>query len=207
MFRAAPGSSSGAPNCICSLWFVYTCGDRPLSRLGGKFPTQPWQQPVTTYVYKPEAANTVCSSWWWAVCRSKHVEPSINYGIINSITRLHPVGYFYWFNIHIVGLWIFTPCSLVGGYQSSEEMALLISQHYVPPKRRCPPIKLPCAITQLDYTECVCFWFVLPSTGSWIRTVGAIVQFWDVKPKGNEKLYSYSDNLQWGQTHEKILNL
>jgi hypothetical protein len=29
------------------------------------------------------------------VCRSKHVEPSINFGIINSITRLHLVGYFY----------------------------------------------------------------------------------------------------------------
>jgi hypothetical protein len=27
--------------------------------------------------------------------RSKHVEPSVNGGIINSITRLHLVGYFY----------------------------------------------------------------------------------------------------------------
>ena len=27
-----------------------------------------------------------------AVCRSKHVEPSINFGIINSITKLHLVG-------------------------------------------------------------------------------------------------------------------
>jgi hypothetical protein len=44
---------------------------------------------VTTRVYKPEAANTVWSSWWRAVCRSKYVEPSINFGIINSITRLH----------------------------------------------------------------------------------------------------------------------
>jgi hypothetical protein len=33
------------------------------------------------------------------VCRSKHVEPSINVGIINSITRLHLVGYFYWFTL------------------------------------------------------------------------------------------------------------
>ena len=63
------------------------------------FPTQPGQRPVTTCVYKPEAANTVWSSWWWAVCRSKHVEPPINFGIINSITRLHLVGYFYWFYI------------------------------------------------------------------------------------------------------------
>jgi hypothetical protein len=26
------------------------------------------------------------------VCRSKHVEPSVNFGIINSITKLHLVG-------------------------------------------------------------------------------------------------------------------
>ena len=51
---------------------------------------------VTTWVYKPEAANTVSSSWWWAVCRSKHIKPSLNFGI-NSITSLHLVGYLYWF--------------------------------------------------------------------------------------------------------------
>jgi len=86
MFRAAHHSSSGALNCICSLWFTYTCVDRPLSRLSGK--------------------NTVYSSWWWAVCRSKHVEPSINVGIINSITRLHLVGYFYWFILRCTYPWI-----------------------------------------------------------------------------------------------------
>jgi len=43
MFRAAHRSSSGALNCICSLWFTYTCGD----------------QPVTTCVCKAEPANTV----------------------------------------------------------------------------------------------------------------------------------------------------
>ena len=37
MFRAAHRSSSGALNCICILWFVYPCGDRPLSRLSGKW--------------------------------------------------------------------------------------------------------------------------------------------------------------------------
>ena len=31
MFRAAPRSSSRALNCICSLWFINICGDRPLS--------------------------------------------------------------------------------------------------------------------------------------------------------------------------------
>jgi hypothetical protein len=35
MFRAAHRSSSGALNCICSLWFIYICGDRPLPRLCG----------------------------------------------------------------------------------------------------------------------------------------------------------------------------
>jgi len=57
MFRTAHHSSSGALNCVCSLWFIYPYGDRPLPRLSGK-----------------------------------HVEPSINFGIINSITKLHLVG-------------------------------------------------------------------------------------------------------------------
>ena len=99
MFRTAHRSSSGALNCILSLWFTYTCGERPLSSL-----TQTWQRPVTTCVCKPEATNAVWSSWWWAVCRSKHVEPLMNAGIVNSITRLHLVGYFYWFVIRIVQL-------------------------------------------------------------------------------------------------------
>ena len=36
MFRAAHRSSSGVLNCICSLWFIYPCGGRPLQRLSGK---------------------------------------------------------------------------------------------------------------------------------------------------------------------------
>jgi hypothetical protein len=42
----------------------------------GTVPTQPGQRPFTKWLYKPEAANRVCSSWWWAVCRLKHVRPS-----------------------------------------------------------------------------------------------------------------------------------
>ena len=39
MFPAAHRSLTRAPNCICSLWFIYPYGDRPLSRLGGnQFP-------------------------------------------------------------------------------------------------------------------------------------------------------------------------
>ena len=68
--------------------------------------TQPGQRPVTTCVYKSEAANTVWSSWWWALCRSKHVEPSINFGKINSITRLHLAGSFYWFILRCTDPWI-----------------------------------------------------------------------------------------------------
>jgi len=59
MFRAAHRSSSGALNCVCSLWFIYQCGDRPLPKMSGKLITQPWQRPVTTWIHKPEAANTV----------------------------------------------------------------------------------------------------------------------------------------------------
>jgi hypothetical protein len=33
------------------------------------------------------------------VCRSKHVESSINFGLTNSIIRLHLVDYFYWFKV------------------------------------------------------------------------------------------------------------
>ena len=39
IFGAAHRSSSGALNCICNLWFIYPCGDRPWSSLSG--PTQP----------------------------------------------------------------------------------------------------------------------------------------------------------------------
>jgi len=92
MCRAAYRSSSGAPNCICSLWFIYSCG----VQVGWELQFPPSLD--TIWVNKPEAANTVWSSWWWEVCRSKHVEPSINFGIINSVTKLHLVGYFYWFN-------------------------------------------------------------------------------------------------------------
>ena len=36
MFRGAHRSSWGALNCICSLWFICPCGDRPLPSLSGK---------------------------------------------------------------------------------------------------------------------------------------------------------------------------
>ena len=45
----------------------------------------------------------------WAVCRSKHVEPLMNGGIINSVTRLHLVGYFYWIILRCTDPWILNP--------------------------------------------------------------------------------------------------
>jgi hypothetical protein len=87
MFREAHRSLSGAPNCICSLWFIYPCGDRPLFSLyNGPSP----------HGYINQRLQIVWSSWWWTECRSKYVVPLINFGIINSITRLHLVGCFYW---------------------------------------------------------------------------------------------------------------
>ena len=38
---------------------------------------QPHVQQPSTYA-KPEAASAVLGSWWWAVCRPKHVELHIN---------------------------------------------------------------------------------------------------------------------------------
>jgi len=43
------------------------------------------------------------SSWWWAVCRPKHVEQLRNIGIIKSTTWLHLVGYFYKIYIAVRG--------------------------------------------------------------------------------------------------------
>ena len=99
MFRAACLSHHQELQTVFAAFRLYT--HVVTDRCPGWVRTQPGQRPVTTCVYKPEAANTVWSFWWWAVCRSKHVEPSINFGIIYAITRLHLVGYFYWFLLSI----------------------------------------------------------------------------------------------------------
>jgi len=54
MFRALPRPSSGAYNCISSLWFYR------------------WSIVVAAL-----AANAVLSSWWWAWKHPKHAEPHI----------------------------------------------------------------------------------------------------------------------------------
>jgi len=63
MLREPPRSSSGACNCINSLWFYR------------------WSVVVAVLSQrskvKPEAVNAVASSWWWAWRRPKHVERNI----------------------------------------------------------------------------------------------------------------------------------
>jgi len=194
MFRAAHRSSSGASNCIYSLWFIYTCGDRPLSRLGGnrvstqpgqqpvttcvykpedvnRVPTQPGQRPVTQCVYKPEAVNTVWSSWWWTVCLSKHVEPSKNFGIINSITKLHLVGCFYWLGGNSVstqpGQRPVTTCvykpEAVNTVWSSWWWTVCLSKHVEPSKK----FGIINSITTLHLVVYF-YWFILRCTDQWI---------------------------------------
>ena len=68
MFRAAHHSSSGALNFICSLWFIYPCGDRPLSRLSGEkkeiFPTNIFYYKAAScwYFYWVKASR-FCKVW------------------------------------------------------------------------------------------------------------------------------------------------
>jgi len=51
MFRAAYRSSSGALNCIYSLWFItHVVTGRCQVWVGTGTPTQTWQRPVTTWV-------------------------------------------------------------------------------------------------------------------------------------------------------------
>jgi hypothetical protein len=37
LIEGSTSLSSGALNCVCNLWFIYPCGDRPLPRLSGKW--------------------------------------------------------------------------------------------------------------------------------------------------------------------------
>jgi len=79
MFRATHRLSSGAQNCNFSLWFYI--------RL--------WLPAAVMAEWELRLKLQFLGSWWWAVCRSKHVEQLSNNGIINSTTRSHLVGYFY----------------------------------------------------------------------------------------------------------------
>ena len=64
MFRAEYRSSSGAPNCICSLWFIYWNNVRDFVYIMHSQLTMHniYEIYYLIAVYKPEAANTVWSS-------------------------------------------------------------------------------------------------------------------------------------------------
>ena len=92
MFRAVRRSSSGALT-------VFAASGLHTHVVTGRsqvwVPTQTSLRPVTTCVCKPEVANTV-ELLMMSGMPSKRAEPSMNGGIINSVTRLHLVGYLYW---------------------------------------------------------------------------------------------------------------
>ena len=86
MFRAPHRSSSGALNCICNLWFIYPCGDRPLPRLSlgnDRSPHGYINQRRQIQFRAPDDER--CAAW-------NMLSPKKNFGIINSITKLHLVG-------------------------------------------------------------------------------------------------------------------
>ena len=87
-FRRHPAHHQELRTAIAASGFTYVFGCRPLRWLSHSSGRQP-----KTYV-KPETAITVLSSWWWAVCRPKHVEQLRNIGIINCTTQPHLVGSF-----------------------------------------------------------------------------------------------------------------
>ena len=76
MFRAAHRSSSGALNCFFSLWFICPYGDRPL-------PHGHINQRLQIQFRAPDAER----------CAARNMLSLLkNFGIINSITKLHLVG-------------------------------------------------------------------------------------------------------------------
>jgi hypothetical protein len=82
--------SSGIPltirsyNCIRSLWFTYN-SEFPLRLDYGRSP----------HAYVNHRLQTQLELLMMSGVPLETFEPSINGGIINSITRLHLVGYFY----------------------------------------------------------------------------------------------------------------
>jgi len=100
MFRAEYRSSSGALNFICSLWFIYTCGVRLLSRLSldnGRSPHVYINQRLQIQFRAPDDERYAARNM---------LSLKINYGIINSNTRLHLDGCFYWVILRCTDPWI-----------------------------------------------------------------------------------------------------
>ena len=104
MFRAAYRSSSGALTVFAASGLHTHVVTGPSLVWVRIVPTQTWLRPATTCVCKPEASNTVraLDDERYAA----HVEPSMNGGIINSVTRLHLVVYFYRVILQCTDPWI-----------------------------------------------------------------------------------------------------
>jgi hypothetical protein len=86
---------------VVSCWsflLIHTAmhGSMNIRLSGHSVPTQPWQLPVTICAHKPEAANKLQSSWWWAVCRSKYVEPLKKLWNNKFYYKAASCLYFYW---------------------------------------------------------------------------------------------------------------
>ena len=100
MFRAAYRSSSGAPTVLAASGPHSSHSD------------------LTTAGHHMRMWTKGCkyswSSWWWAVCPSKHVEPSTNGRMMNSNARLHLVGYFYWVILRCTDPWILNLSHVIG---------------------------------------------------------------------------------------------
>jgi len=90
MLRAAHRSSSGALNCICSLWFLYPCGDRLLSRRSGKCGNFPLgldnSRSSHGYINQRLQIKFRAPDDQWCAAQNM-LSLSINFGLINSITR------------------------------------------------------------------------------------------------------------------------
>jgi hypothetical protein len=104
MFRAAHRSSSGALHCICSLWFIYPCGDRPLPRLSGKWIHFPLSlcNGRSPHGYIKQRLQIQFRAPDDERCGArKHFEPSINFGITNSITSYILVVFLLSYSVYI----------------------------------------------------------------------------------------------------------
>jgi len=71
MFRTARRSSSEALNCICSLWFTYTCGDRVC---------QGW--------VSLSLGNSICSLWFTYTCGDRVCQGWVSLSLGNCICSL-----------------------------------------------------------------------------------------------------------------------
>jgi hypothetical protein len=99
MFWAAHRSSSGVLT-------VFATSGLHTHVMTGRSQVWVGLRPVITCVCKPEAANTVRAPDDERCAARKKVEPLMNGGIINFISRLHLVGYFSWVILRCTDPWI-----------------------------------------------------------------------------------------------------